>query len=548
MSQAVQAQKFRLSGSGTSASASSITLTSFALLDGTLITMADFGSDVGYMTLEPGTSKEESIKFTGVTQNGNGTATLTGCSRGIRFVSPFDVVAGNQQAHAGGSIAILSNTSAFYSEYVDIKNAQTIAGIKTFSSIPVLPASDPTTANQAARKAYVDLFMPLTGGTFSGAVAFSSTVLLAADPTLSLQAATKQYVDGVAVAGAPNASTTVKGIVEEATQAEVEAGTATGGTGARLYVNPSTLAIPLLASDGSAGTVTISSGTTTLAADTYYDTLTVNGTGTLVTAGYKVFVQGTCTADTSGGGGGITNKGGAGGAASGATPGIAGAAAGTGTGLGCIAGAAGGAPGTPGVAGTAGTATTFNVVTSAGVAGGAGGGTGGPVAGGAGGAGGANSSTSKARMRDIVTAVYPFEFTSATALQRANVSPGSGGGGGGASNGGQLGGAGGGSGAHGGHLFLACRTLSITGAGAINANGGAGGAGAAGVAGDGGGGGGGGGGNGGVATVIYYSKTGTGTVTAAGGAGGAGGSATGGGVTGTAGTTGNAGTVIEISI
>lgn len=33
---------------------------------------------------------------------------------------------------------------------------QTIAGIKTFSSIPVLPASNPTTANQAARKQYVD--------------------------------------------------------------------------------------------------------------------------------------------------------------------------------------------------------------------------------------------------------------------------------------------------------------------------------------------------------------------------------------------------------
>ena len=33
---------------------------------------------------------------------------------------------------------------------------QTIAGVKTFGSIPVLPASDPTTDNQAARKAYVD--------------------------------------------------------------------------------------------------------------------------------------------------------------------------------------------------------------------------------------------------------------------------------------------------------------------------------------------------------------------------------------------------------
>lgn len=33
---------------------------------------------------------------------------------------------------------------------------QTIADVKTFSSIPVLPSSDPTTDDQAARKAYVD--------------------------------------------------------------------------------------------------------------------------------------------------------------------------------------------------------------------------------------------------------------------------------------------------------------------------------------------------------------------------------------------------------
>lgn len=34
--------------------------------------------------------------------------------------------------------------------------AETIAGLKTFSSIPVLPASNPSTDNQAARKKYVD--------------------------------------------------------------------------------------------------------------------------------------------------------------------------------------------------------------------------------------------------------------------------------------------------------------------------------------------------------------------------------------------------------
>ncbi|MFF8034930.1 hypothetical protein [Streptomyces sp. NPDC016626] len=37
-----------------------------------------------------------------------------------------------------------------------LTGAQTVAGVKTFSSVPVLPSSDPTTASQAARKAYVD--------------------------------------------------------------------------------------------------------------------------------------------------------------------------------------------------------------------------------------------------------------------------------------------------------------------------------------------------------------------------------------------------------
>ena len=39
---------------------------------------------------------------------------------------------------------------------VNLTADQTVAGVKTFSSIPVLPASNPTSDNQAARKAYID--------------------------------------------------------------------------------------------------------------------------------------------------------------------------------------------------------------------------------------------------------------------------------------------------------------------------------------------------------------------------------------------------------
>lgn len=65
-----------------------------------------------------------------------------------------------------------------------------------------------------------------------------TTLAANSDSKIATQKAVKAYVDA---GGNVNASTTAKGIVEEATSAEVLAGTAAGGTGARLFVNPSTL-------------------------------------------------------------------------------------------------------------------------------------------------------------------------------------------------------------------------------------------------------------------------------------------------------------------
>ena len=59
------------------------------------------------------------------------------------------------------------------------------------------------------------------------------------DSKIPSQKAVKAYVDA---GGNVNASETTKGIVEEATDAEVTAGTATGGTGAKLFVSPTKLA------------------------------------------------------------------------------------------------------------------------------------------------------------------------------------------------------------------------------------------------------------------------------------------------------------------
>jgi len=59
------------------------------------------------------------------------------------------------------------------------------------------------------------------------------------DTKIPSQKAVKAYID---TSGGANASTTVRGIVEEATSAEMIAGAGTGGTGARLFISPTLVA------------------------------------------------------------------------------------------------------------------------------------------------------------------------------------------------------------------------------------------------------------------------------------------------------------------
>jgi len=69
-----------------------------------------------------------------------------------------------------------------------------------------------------------------------------TTLAANSDLKVATQKAVKAYVD---TGGNVNASETTKGIVEEASDAEVTAGTATGATGAKLFVTPAKLATNL---------------------------------------------------------------------------------------------------------------------------------------------------------------------------------------------------------------------------------------------------------------------------------------------------------------
>ncbi|MES2287159.1 MAG: hypothetical protein V4547_15815, partial [Bacteroidota bacterium] len=183
----VQAQSFTIDGAGPIIGDTEIVLTSFKTIDGVPLTMADFGS-VGYCTIEPNSgTQEEQISFSSVTQNANGTGTLGGV-KNVLFVSPYTETSGLAKTHAGGNILVISNTSGFYNTFLNKDDDATITGQFTFTTIPI------------------------------------STVL----PLNPTEIANKEYVDSVALSGAPNASTSVQGVVQEATVSQLNAGTATG--------------------------------------------------------------------------------------------------------------------------------------------------------------------------------------------------------------------------------------------------------------------------------------------------------------------------------
>ncbi len=193
-----QLQPFSLNGSGAIASATTVVLKSMTDIDGNLVTMAKFGT-VGYGTLEPGSgTMEEQISFSGISQNANGTATLTGV-KSVTFGQPFTETSGLSKTHAGSTTFVISNTSGFYGLIPFKANDETITGQWTFDTFPITPS-------------------------------------------------------------VPVATTTVAGSVELATDAEVLAKSSTGSVGP-LVVQPSQLASTLLsdykADTGTANTYVI---------------------------------------------------------------------------------------------------------------------------------------------------------------------------------------------------------------------------------------------------------------------------------------------------
>lgn len=199
-----QLQPFALAGGGAIAGATTLFLPSMTDIDGNALSMAGTFGTKGFGTLDPGNGTlEEQISFTGLTNNANGTVTLTGVSSTM-FVFPYTESSGLAKTHAGATPFVISNTAAFYNKVVSKDDDATVTGKITFPNDDVSNAGIATDTDTAVATAFVTLGQ------------------------LSRQA----------ISGASNASTSVKGIVQLPTQVQVDAKTTTGSTGALLALTP----------------------------------------------------------------------------------------------------------------------------------------------------------------------------------------------------------------------------------------------------------------------------------------------------------------------
>jgi hypothetical protein len=148
------AQTFTL-GSSISSTQNTILLSSFTEpVTGTPYTMVLLNTDIAYGTIGPRTSSTEFISFTGITQNADGTATLTGVVRGLAKKYPFTTDAAYKLPHSGQSIFIISDAPQLFNKYPTKDYDETITGQWTFTNTPIVPGtvSDASTTVKGVSK------------------------------------------------------------------------------------------------------------------------------------------------------------------------------------------------------------------------------------------------------------------------------------------------------------------------------------------------------------------------------------------------------------
>lgn len=218
-------------------SATSLTLTANSVRGGSTL------SGFNCFTIDEGRAEREDVCGTV-----SGTS-MTGITRGVDPLTATTTNATLQFAHRRGAQVKITDFPLIGIMRHQLNGSDTFPNTLAYASSTILTQAS-TTSTQIPYVGwvfnnFVDKYntQVIAGAkTFSNTATFSVVPTSASAPVAGSDLANKTYVDGVAIVGASNADTTTKGIVEEATVAEINAGTATGGTGAKLFIQPASFA------------------------------------------------------------------------------------------------------------------------------------------------------------------------------------------------------------------------------------------------------------------------------------------------------------------
>lgn len=178
---AVATNNYVIAGSGISSSATTIILSSFTTpVSGVPYTMSHFGqggSAKGYLTIEPGSrTRQEIVSFTGLTQNSDGSATLTGVTRGLLPFEPYTASTTYATAHNGGSQVTVSNPPQLYDAIYDYIDSASIAGAVD-GTISAKGIYETATGLEAASTT------PIGGGSTSATLVLTTLISTTTSPT-----------------------------------------------------------------------------------------------------------------------------------------------------------------------------------------------------------------------------------------------------------------------------------------------------------------------------------------------------------------------------
>jgi len=196
-------------------SESTLTIDSVTTTDGQTIVIGDFPSGKIRLTINPGGATAEDVYGTGITST-----TITGLVRGLSERGDDTALTANKKVHYPGETIIISNPGNFLkNDFVTLGGDQTgIAGDKTFTGDTNFTGDVTIDGGDVI----------LNDGTVT--LDADNVPIFDAQPTISdnKEVATKKYADDIALAGAPDAGLTTKGVIEQATIAEISANAAAG--------------------------------------------------------------------------------------------------------------------------------------------------------------------------------------------------------------------------------------------------------------------------------------------------------------------------------